>query len=101
MQNTLMGLPVEFWAIVCFAVAAAYAIFWPRPPRTATQPRSAWQQLVLRWFHSLTWAFLGLAALMLKFASPLAAQTLGLLGFVSYIIFMTVFVREKMRYPQG
>jgi hypothetical protein len=30
-----------------------------------------------------------------------AAQILGALGLVSYLVFMTVFVREKMRYPQG
>ena len=31
MQNTLMGLPVEFWTIICFAVAVAFYNFWPRP----------------------------------------------------------------------
>ena len=101
MQSTLMGLPVEFWAIACFAIAAAYITFWPRPPRTATQPRTAWQHLVLRWFHAGTWFFLGFAALALKFFGATAAQVLGLLGLASYLVFMTVFVREKMRYPQG
>ena len=99
MQSTLMGLPVEIWAALCFGVAGAYTIFWPRPPRTGQ--RTAWQQLVLRWFHALTWAFLGLATLSLKYVSVTGAQILGGLGFLSYIIFMVVFVRERMRYPQG
>jgi hypothetical protein len=96
-----MGIPVEFWASVCFAVAAAYAIFWPRPPRTASAPRTIWQQIVLRWFHAATWFCLGLATLALKFVGVSAAQILGLLGLLGYLTFMTVFVREKMRHPQG
>lgn len=101
MDNTLMGIPVEIVAAICFAIAAAYATFWPRPPRTATEPRSPWQQFVLRWFHALTWICLGLAALAVKFAGISAAQLLGLLGLAGYLTFMVVFVREKMRYPQG
>jgi hypothetical protein len=100
-DNTLLGLPVEAWAIVCFAVAGAYANFWPRPPRTATAPRTTWQQLVLRWFHAATWLCLGLAALAVKYVGATAAQILGLLALVGYLTFMVVFVREKMRYPQG
>lgn len=101
MQNTLMGLPVEIWAVICLAVAVIYFNFWPRPPRTATVPRTAWQQMVLRWFHSLTWLFLAFAALSLKFVGVTAAQVFGLLGLASYLIFMAVFIREKVRYPQG
>jgi hypothetical protein len=100
-QESLLGLPVELWAMICFAIAAAYTIFWPRPPRTAATPRNAWQHLVLRWFHAATWFCLGLAALALKFTGSNAAQLLGLLGLLGYLIFMAVFVREKMRYPQG
>ena len=101
MQNTLMGLPVEFWTIICFSVAVAFYNFWPRPPRTATEPRTWLQQFVLRWFHSLTWASLGLACLCLKYVSVTAAQVVAVLGLASYIIFMVFFVREKLRYPQG
>lgn len=101
MSNTLMGIPVEFWAVLCFAVAGIYTIFWPRPPRTATEPRTPWQHLVLRWFHAATWVCLGLAALALKFVGVTAAQTLGILGLLGYLTFMVVFVREKVRYPQG
>ena len=101
MNTTLMGIPVEIVAMICFAVAAAYATFWPRPPRTATEERTSWQQLVLRWFHPLTWVWLGLAPLALKYINIGAAQFLGLLGLATYLIFMFVFVRERMRYPQG
>ena len=101
MQNTLMGIPVEFWTVVCVAIAVVYGNLWPRPPRTATTPRTAWQQLVLRWFHAGTWLCLGLAALSLKYVGATTAQVLGVLGLLSYITFMTVFVREKLRYPQG
>lgn len=101
MQNTLMGLPVEFWAILCFGVAVAYTNIWPRPPRTATEPRTPLQQFILRWMHALTWYCLGSASLALKFVGVTAAQALGILGLAAYIIFMTVFIREKLRYPQG
>jgi hypothetical protein len=100
-QESLLGLPVEILAAICFAVAATYTIFWPRPPRTATTPRTAWQHLVLRWFHALTWVCLGLAALSLKYVGVTAAQVLGILGLLGYLIFMATFMREKMRYPQG
>jgi hypothetical protein len=100
-QNTLMGIPVELVAAVCIAIAALYAVFWPRPPRSAPAPRTLWQALVLRWFHSLTWALLALAALALRYVGFTASQTLGLLGLASYLIFMATLVREKMRYPQG
>ena len=101
MYDTLLGIPVEIIAAICFAIAAAYGSFWPRPPRSATEPRTFWQHLVLRWFHTLTWLCLGLAALAVKFIGMTAAQILGLLGLVSYVTFMAVFLREKLRYPQG
>jgi hypothetical protein len=56
---------------------------------------------VLRWFHAATWLCLGVAALAVKYAGATAAQILGLLALVAYLTFMLVFVREKMRYPQG
>ena len=101
MANTLLGIPVEILAVICFAIAVAYANFWPRPPRTATAPRSALQQFVLRWMHAATWGFLGLAALSLKYFSLNLAQLLGLLGLASYLVFMAFFLREKLRFPQG
>jgi hypothetical protein len=88
-------------AIICFAIAGTYANIWPRPPRSATAPRSAMQQFILRWFHALTWICLGLAALALKFVGVDAAVILALVGLAGYFVFMTVFMREKMRYPQG
>ncbi len=101
MYNTLLGIPVEFWTVGCFAIAFVYGSFWPRPPRTSTTPRTIWQQVVLRWFHAATWLCLGLASLSLKYVGATAAQVLGVLGFLGYITFMVVFVREKFRYPQG
>mgnify|MGYP003378154648 CR=1 FL=1 len=44
MGNTLLGVPLLFWAIVCFSIAIAYYFFWPKPsarrltPRTTGQP---------------------------------------------------------------
>jgi len=96
-----MGLPVEIWAILCFGVAVAYTNFWPRPPRTATEPRTAIQQFILRWMHAITWYCLGVASLSLKYIGGSAAQILGLLGLGCYLLFMAVFIREKLRYPQG
>ena len=88
-------------AILCMAVAVAYYNFWPRPPRTATTPRTRWQHFVLRWFHALTWLLLALASLALKFMGIDPARVLGLLGLTTYLIFMAVFVRERLKYPQG
>lgn len=101
MNDTLMGLPVEFWAILCFLVGGAYITFWPRPPRSATAPRTGLEHFVLRWFHAATWFCLGLATLALKFFGVNAAVTLGLIGLAGYITFMVFLIREKRRYPQG
>jgi hypothetical protein len=100
-SNTLLGLPVEIWASICLAIAAAYYIYWPRPPRTATTPRTLWQALVLRWFHAATWLSLGLAALAMKYVGVNAAQILGILGLLFHLTFMSVFIGEKLRHPQG
>ena len=99
MDNTLLGIPVEIWAAGCFALAIAYSVFWPRPPRA--KQRSLWEHFVLRWLHALTWLWLGLAALSVKYVGATAAQALGVLSLISYIIFMVTLVREKFRYPTG
>ena len=99
MQDTLLGIPVEAWAVGCLAIAVAYARFYPPAPRSA--PRSLLQHIALRWGHSLTWLFLALAALALKYVGAGIAQVLGLLGLVSYLLFMGLLLREKMRYPTG
>lgn len=99
MDNTLLGLPVEILAAGCFAVAVVFTVLWPPPPKAKI--RSRWEHFVLRWLHALTWFWLTLAILSVKYVGGVAAGTLGLLALVSYFVFTVTLMREKFRYPAG
>jgi|SRR5882724_861092 len=73
----------------CLIVAGAYYFVWPgwKDPERVRQ-RSLWSKLILRWFHSLTWALLA-AACFLRANLPAA-----LAGGV-YLIFILTLAHER------
>jgi hypothetical protein len=76
-------------ALVCLGIAIVYVFIWPGrkdPERFRQHP--LWRQLVLRWFHSLTWVLIGAACLFWSKLWALAAL-------VAYIIFMLVTLAER------
>ena len=56
--NTLFGIPLVFWGMGCLAIAVAYYRIWPQPGPKRSLPRTQWQHIVLRYFHSLVWVLL-------------------------------------------
>ncbi len=81
----IYGVPWLALAVAAAIIAVVY-VFFPAAP-SATGIR--W--VVLRWFHTIAWAFLTLAALArskvggvpVEFAAPLAAT-----GGLVYVVFM-------------
>lgn len=94
--NTLLGIPLVFWGIGCLAVAVAYYRIWPQPSPKRSQPRTQWQHIVLRYFHSLVWILLAggcfLAGAGFNFGLWLAAFALPV-----YILFLVMLVQDRNR----
>jgi hypothetical protein len=95
MDNTLFGIPLALWAMICLGIAAVYYYIWPRPhPRRAT-PRTTWRHVVLRYFHALVWVLLAAGC----FAGMAGLSTLGLLlalaALPTYAIFLVTLLRDR------
>jgi hypothetical protein len=75
--------------VVSVIVATAYYFVWPgwKDPERVRQ-RSLWSKIILRWFHSLTWALLA-AACFLRATFP-AAFAGGV-----YLIFILTLAHER------
>lgn len=80
----IWGIP---WIILAAAALAIMIVYlFVDTSHGATGP--AW--IVLRWFHSLCWLFLALAALAMAMTTPLPvhwAKPLAILGGATYAIF--------------
>jgi hypothetical protein len=75
--------------VICLVLAGAYYFVWPGwkdPGRVRHRP--VWSNIVLRWFHSLTWVLLA-AACFLRSTLPAA-----LAGGV-YLIFLVALASER------
>lgn len=95
MGNTLLGVPLIFWALVCFSIAAAYFFFWPRPSAKRLTPRTTWQHIVLRYFHGLVWVLLGVGCLLGWQSDSQFGRWVALLALPVYVIFLVVVVRDR------
>jgi hypothetical protein len=75
--------------VICLIVATAYYFVWPgwKDPERVRH-RSLWTKIILRWFHSLTWALLA-AACFLRTTLPAAIA-----GGV-YLIFILTLAYER------
>jgi hypothetical protein len=85
LAETVFGVPWIVIAAAAFAVAIVYAVI--DMSAGTTGPR----QFVLRWFHSLCWVLLCLAALARTKLTPLPedwALSLGALGGIAYLAFV-------------
>lgn len=91
----LWGVPWVVWAIVCLVIGAINTVLWPRPKNSSGRGYSAWQYVVLRWFHGLVWVLLAISCLIRLMAAPggdATANTIGLLALVVYLIFLGTMV---------
>jgi hypothetical protein len=94
--NTLFGIPLAFWGIGCLAIAFAYWRIWPQPSPRRTQPRTTWQHLVLRCFHSLVWVLLA-GACFLAGAGYNIGLWLASAALPVYIVFLVMLVQDRNR----
>jgi hypothetical protein len=92
--NTLLGIPYFFLGILCLGVATVYIFIRPKPKPEQTRPM--WQQVVLRWFHSLVWVLLAAACfLWTGNMDSTLAPFLGRLALFVYLIFLATVARER------
>lgn len=76
-------------AIICTVIAILYIFIWPgRKDPEGFRRKPLWTQIVLRWFHSLTWVLIALAILMWS-KIPAAA------AFLVYLLFIFTMARER------
>jgi hypothetical protein len=95
MSATLLGVPLAFWSVVCFSIAAAYYFFWPQPSPKRLTPRTRGQHIVLRYFHALVWVLLGVGCLLGWFGLGDLGRWVALLAIPAYAIFLVYVVRDR------
>lgn len=95
MDNTLFGIPLALWAMICLGIAAVYYYIWPRPHLRRATPRTTWRHLVLRYAHALVWVLLAAGC----FVGMAGFSTLGLLlalaALPAYAIFLVTLLRDR------
>ena len=81
--------------VISVVVASAYYFVWPgwKDPERVRH-RSPWSKIVLRWFHSLTWALLA-AACYLRATLP------AVLAGGVYLIFIVTLAYERRSAQRG
>ena len=90
MSGGLLGIPWIVCATGAFVVAIVFVFVVPRSADT-----TGLEYLVLRWFHSLVWVLLGLAALAAQFlpSNERLAGAFAQLALVVYVVYLITFVR--------
>lgn len=94
MDMKLLGVPLYFWGVICLAVATVWIFVWPN--RAAA--RAGLRFFILRWFHTLVWLLLALAAFMAGFnilGGVGTAQPVALLSLLVYLVFMFAVVTSR------
>ena len=95
MTETLLGIPLVFWGLLCLAIAVAYYFFWPKPGPKRLTPRTLREHIVLRYFHSLVWVLLALGAFLGALGAGATGRWIALLAIPVYIIFLIYVVRDQ------
>src|SRR3981189_742767 len=82
-------------AVISVVVASAYYFVWPgwKDPERVRH-RSPWSKIVLRWFHSLTWALLA-AACYLRATLP------AVLAGGGFFVFIVTLAYERRAAERG
>ena len=90
MSHGLLGIPWLVCATAAFAVAIVFVFVVPR-----SADATGLEYLVLRWFHSLVWVLLGLAALARQLLpnNELLAGAFAQVALVVYVVYLITFIR--------
>ena len=95
MDQTLFGVPLLFWGVLCLAIAAAYYYVWPQPGPKRLAPRTVREHVVLRYFHSLVWVLLAAGCFLGGAGLGELGRWIALLGIPVYIVFLIYVVRDR------
>lgn len=85
LAERLWGIPWSVLALIAVIVMAVYLVL------DTSHGASGLSWFVLRWFHSVCWLFLALAALAMAKLTPIPsdwATPLAIAGGVTYAVFM-------------
>lgn len=85
LAERLFGIPYALLAVVALTLAIIFAFV------VTTGAATGWRWFVLRWFHSLCWGLLCVAALLKTKAMPLpdsAAGPVAVGGGIAYAVFL-------------
>ena len=91
---TFLGISIYIWGSLCFGLAVFYFFVWPRP-RPDAPPRPAWADFALRYLHSLVWALLAGACVLLGAGSETLAYILGRLALLGYMIYFGALLLDR------
>lgn len=83
--ETIWGVPWSVLALVALVVMATYLVL------DTSHGASGVAWFILRWFHSLCWLLLALAALAMARVTPIPvdlARPLGIAGGATYLVFI-------------
>ena len=97
MDNTLLDIPLFFWGILCLGVGVAYYFIWPSPNPKRTEPRTRWQQIVLRYFHTLVWVLLAAGCFLAGSGFGPLGGIVALLALPTYVVFLVVLLQDRGR----
>jgi hypothetical protein len=104
MDGTFLGIPYFTMGLLCLGLATLWYFVWPRD-RTPEplkklpeyQPRPAWMEAVLRWFHALVWALLAAMFLFLDAEQQTLATVSALGAGLMYVTFIVALVKDRKR----
>ena len=94
MTPNFLGLPFWLWGIFALGIAGVYIVFVPQAQKV--RAATGFRFIIVRWFHSVVWSLLALAAFLMALDSSALgglAQMMALCAGVVYAIFIVTFIR--------
>jgi hypothetical protein len=88
----IFGIPWMVAAPIAVGVAVAYGII------DTSGSNVGWRWFILRWFHSLCWLCLAMAALAMTKVTPLPsswAGAIGAIGGVIYLVYLATMLASR------
>lgn len=104
MDGALLGIPDFALGLICLGLAGLWYFVWPkeRTPEPLKklpeyQPRPAWMEAVLRWFHALVWVMLAAMWWLLDAGLQPLATASALVAGIMYLTFVVALTKDKQR----
>lgn len=95
MGTRFLGVPTVLWGVLCLVLAVVWVVIWPSDlPVSPTGVR----YLIVRWFHSLVWLLLAVAAFVAAFdvlGGASTARRVALTSLALYLLFLGAVVTAR------